>query len=110
MSIETFELGEMFKAWAAELEAQNSLLKEQGEEPLTIEEFVSCRVDDVRGVRAEKRDKHEREWWATYRAALTGMHAYSGSLMEQLNVESAHDCAASAADRAHGPLDNEVPK
>lgn len=40
------------------------------------------------------------EWWATYRAALTGMHA-----QRPRGWTDAHESASIAADTAHGPLD-----
>lgn len=43
-------------------------------------------------------DSHKREWWATCRAALTGLHATN------ITAESAHEQACSAADFAHGCL------
>lgn len=77
------------------------------EEPLTIEEFISCRVDDVRSAISDRRAAHEREWWKTYRAALTGRCAYCSD-ERGFREDEAHDAAARSADLAHGPLKNEV--
>lgn len=41
---------------------------------------------------------HAREWWATYRAALTGIYANPGGYKNKPEV------AKAAADAAHGPL------
>jgi len=100
---------ELFRAWAAELDTQNSILKEAGEEPLTIEEFISCRVDDVREARSAKRAWHEEAWWKTYRAAISAGAArcYRDADDDQY-VEFTHDYASRIADKAHGPLKNEV--
>jgi hypothetical protein len=45
----------------------------------------------------EKRE-HDQAWWATYRAALTGIHAAN----EEISIDEAHDLAVMAADKAHG--------
>lgn len=46
------------------------------------------------------------EWWATYRAALTGIYAYSAP-GESFSTEGGDKQARDAADLAHGPLDGE---
>lgn len=95
---------ELLKQWAEEFDRQNALLVESGEEPLTVEEFVSCRVDDVRDARAEQRAEYKREWWKTYRAALTGLHAYSDNEGGR-STDNCHSRAVKAANLAHGPLE-----
>jgi hypothetical protein len=47
----------------------------------------------------ERAAAHAREWWLTYRAALTGLWANPGGFGKR-----PHDIATSAADSAHGPL------
>jgi hypothetical protein len=45
----------------------------------------------------EKRAEHDKAWWATYRAALGGIHTNP-----ETGIDEAHDLAVMAADKAHG--------
>lgn len=57
--------------WVADFEAQNKQLIESGEEPLSVAEYVSCRLDDAEEAVAMARDRERRDRWAaTYNAAL----------------------------------------
>jgi len=47
--------------------------------------------------------EHEREWMATYRAALTGLYAYS-AFSKRSPPEAIHRLAQIAAETAHGAL------
>lgn len=51
----------------------------------------------------EEKRRNNGEWWATYRAALTGIYA------RQEAVASPHATATKAADIAHGPLQEITP-
>jgi hypothetical protein len=43
------ETGLLTKAQLREFNAQNRLLKREGEEPLTVAEYLKCRLDDATG-------------------------------------------------------------
>lgn len=45
----TAETGLLTKAQLREFNHQNRLLKRSGEEPLTVAEFLKCRLDDATG-------------------------------------------------------------
>lgn len=44
-------------------------------------------------------DKRAEQWWATYRAAVTGLHAYGAHTIFEV-----HTLAADFAEIAHGKL------
>lgn len=45
------------------------------------------------------------EWWQTYRAALTGNHAFRHDEGGGMSAKEAHDESVDAANLAHGPID-----
>jgi hypothetical protein len=57
-------------------------------------------------LRAQVETEHERRWWETYNAALTGVLAYSGN--EPPLTKSPHKESALHADAAHGPRGEQV--
>ena len=44
------------------------------------------------------------DWWQTYRAALTGNHAFRYGGGEGMSTSEAHEESVAAANLAHGPL------
>lgn len=51
--------------------------------------------------------QHKRDWWATYRAALTGLCAYCHPTNGSFGTHDIHEMAGQHADLAHGPLKQE---
>jgi hypothetical protein len=83
---------------------QNRELKDDGEEPLTPDEFFSCRAEDATLERGRKERLRIERWHATYNAALTGLQAWSREDHDGFTTEEAHVMAADSACLLHGEL------
>jgi hypothetical protein len=75
-----------------ELEAMNNMITQES----------AAAYDD-----AVAKAEHRREWWATYRAALTGLLAWShpNCSPTEMNARAAHELAMGSADIAHGKIE-----
>lgn len=101
----------LFAEWSAEFDRQNAALVASGEEPLTVAEVVSLRVEDCSYERGRQEAVRVDRWWNTYNASLMGLRATSINGQEGLDwsPDGVRQQAIADADAAHGPLTPEQP-
>lgn len=94
----------MLNEWQVALDFENQQLVDEGEEPLTIAEFVSCKAQDASFERTQAERLRVARWHDTYNASLTGCRAHSPADSTIYTVAGARIQASEDANALHGLL------